>query len=85
MTVSVQPNKAIWERVNAAIVGENLGEVITTLNSGLCALLVDAGACATENEARVQLAAILLSPNNSPKVGSLFPLLEAALEKLRLG
>lgn len=67
-----KPDKRIWERVNQAILGEGAGPTIVTLISGLCAIIVSSGVCTTEEEARVHLAAMLLSPDNGP-VGSLVP------------
>ena len=79
-----KPSKAIWTRVNQAILQENAGEVMVTLISGMCALLVQAGVAQNERAARVHLAAMLLSPDDGP-VGSLAPELQAELARLSDG
>jgi hypothetical protein len=80
-----KPNHELWGRVNAVILGANAAETLVTLISGLCALLVDAGVCPDEPSARAHLAAVLLSPDTAPKPGSLLPLLQAELARLRDG
>ncbi len=76
-----KPNKRIWKRVNRAILNENAAEVVVTLISGLCSLLIHAGVSMTEPAARVHLAAMLLSPDDGP-VGSLAPGLPAEFARL---
>ena len=80
-----KPNHAIWKRVNEAILGENAAAVLVTLISGMCAVLVQSGVCADEQAARVHLAAILLSPDNGTKAGSLAHLLKAEFQRLNDG
>lgn len=80
-----KPNKKLWQKVNAAILGANAAEALVTIVSGMCALLVDAGVCANEPEARAHLAAVLLSPDTAPEPGSLLPLLRVELDRLRDG
>ena len=79
-----KPNHAIWNRVNQAILGENAAEVMVTLISGMSALLVQAGVSGSERQARVSLAAMLLSPDDGPP-GSLAPDLTAEFAKLNDG
>jgi hypothetical protein len=80
----IAPNKRIWEKVNQAILGENAAVALVTIISGLCGLLKQSGVCATEDEARAQLAAMLLSPDKPGAApGSLVPLLQVELEKIR--
>lgn len=80
-----KPNAKIWERVNVAILDENMGVVLITIQSGLCNLLIANDLAKDETEARVRLAAMLLSPDASPVPGSLVPLLKAELELLNDG
>jgi hypothetical protein len=77
-----KPDHRIWKRVNEAILNENAASVVTTLISGLCAIIVDSGACRDERHARVHLAAMLLSPDTDPKPGSLAAELPAELARL---
>lgn len=80
-----KPSKRLWEKVNQAILGENAAETLVTVISGMCSLIIDAGVCKTEPEARAHLAAVLLSPDNATEPGSLLPLLQAELARLRDG
>lgn len=80
--IGVKPDKKMWARVNAAIMGDNAAVALVTLTSGLCALLVDAGVAADEPHARAHLAAILLSPDTATKPGSLLHLLHAEIARL---
>ena len=66
-----KPNARIWQKINAAILDENLATVLITMQSGMCAMLVAGGVCTDEEHARVHLAAMLLSPDTSPTPGSL--------------
>lgn len=77
-----KPNEDIWKRVNAAIMGEDMGETAVTLISGLCSMLMVAGVAKDETQARVHLAAMLLSPDGSPEPGALLPMLDAELKRL---
>lgn len=81
-TYQFRPNQRIWGKVNQAILGENAGEAIATIISGLSMLIINTGVCKTENEARVHLAAVLLSPDDSAQAGALLPMLRAELERL---
>lgn len=76
-----KPSEEIWARVNAAILGENGAVVFVTLISGMCSLLRAAGICATEEEARAHIAAMMISPD-SGDVGSLMPQLQEQLKRL---
>ena len=80
-----KPNHKIWKRVNNAIMGESAAEVLVTLISGLCHLLMQAGVARDEAHARAHLAAVLISPDDAPHVGSLMPELQVELAKLRAG
>jgi hypothetical protein len=79
-----KPNHAIWKRVNAVIMGESAADVIVTFISAMCALLVQSGVSADETDARVHLAAMLLSPDDAPP-GSLVGRLQAELQRLNDG
>lgn len=81
----IKPDQALWVRVNAVILGESAATVVITFCSAMCAMLVAAGVCADERTARAHLAGMLLSPDDAPGVGSLLPLLQAELAKLRAG
>lgn len=80
-----KPDHAIWSRVNTAFLGENTATVMVTLISGLCAILKDAGVVADENHARAHLAAMLISPDDGSKPGSLMPQLKVELARLNDG
>lgn len=80
-----KPNKKMWDRVNAVIMGESAADVISTFISAMCQLLIQAGVVGCENTARAHLAAVLLSPDTSDKPGSLVPLLDAEFKKLNDG
>ena len=75
-----KPDREIWARVNEVIVDENTATVLATLISGLTAILLDCGVCETEEDARVHLAAIVLSPDTGP-IGSLAPRLNEHLRR----
>jgi hypothetical protein len=81
----VKPNGKVWARVNAQIMGESVATVLVTFQSAMCQMLIDAGACATEHEARAHLAAMLLSPDDGAHPGSLVPQLHAELARLNDG
>lgn len=63
---------------------ENAAVVLVTMISGLCQMLIGAGVCKTEDEARAHLAASMLSPSTG-SIGSLVPLLQGELERLQHG
>lgn len=77
-----EPSERIWRKVNAAIMGENSAEIVATLLSGICAVIRDSGVAEDEDEARVVLAATILSPSDRP-VGSLADRLPAEIDRLR--
>ena len=79
-----KPNQAMWAKVNQAILDENAAEVLVTLISGMQAILVSSGVATSERQARVALAAMLLSPDDGP-VGSLQSELAAEFKKLNDG
>jgi len=79
--LGVKPNLKIWQRVNAVIMGEGMGEVIVTFTSAMCQMIIQAGVCPDEPSARVHLAAMILSPDTGP-IGSLLPRLQAELARL---
>jgi len=83
--IIVKPSQRIWSKINGVLLDENAAEVLVTLIDGMCSLLVSFGAVANDEEARVHLAAMLLSPGTHPEVGSLAPRLEAEFERLRAG
>ncbi len=82
MGMKVEVSHELWAKVNRAILGENVGVVITTLIDGMSALLKDTGAASTDDEARAMLAASIVSPADR-EVGDLMPELEVELERLR--
>ena len=78
-----KPNKAIWARVNAVIMGESAAEIIVTFIGAMSTMLIQAGVAENELQARAHLAAVLLSPDTAgAKPGSLVPLLAAEFSKL---
>jgi hypothetical protein len=79
-----KPDKRIWGKVNAAILGENAASTLVTLMSGMCSLLVQEGICQDDAHARAHLAAMLISPDTGP-VGSLRPFLDTELARLNDG
>lgn len=81
---NAKPDERIWKRINLAILDENAGVVLTTMIGGMCSLLISAKVVTSIRQARVHLAAMLLSPDDAP-VGSLVPELEAELERLKSG
>lgn len=81
----IKPNLAIWKRVNEAILDENAATVLVTLISGLCQLLIQSGVARDESHARVQMAAMLLSPDNAAAPGSLLPQIHAEISRLNDG
>jgi hypothetical protein len=80
--LGIKPNKKMWERVNAVIIGASVGEVIITFQSAMCQMVIQAGVATDEEGARVHLAAMFLSPDSSNKPGSLLPRLQAEIAKL---
>jgi hypothetical protein len=76
-----KPSEKIWKRVNDAILNENAAVVTVTLIGGLCSLLIASGACSNVRQARVHLAAMLLSPDDGP-VGALAAELPAEFARL---
>lgn len=80
-----KPNHEIWRRVNEAILGESAADVVVTLISGLCSLMIAAGVVPDERTARVHVAAMLLSPDDSTVPGSLLPMLQRELDRLKDG
>jgi len=79
-----KPDERIWKKINAAVVNENAAVTIVTMISGLCQMLIHAGVCTDEEQARAHLAATILSPDTGP-IGSLVPMLQAELDYLRDG
>ena len=74
----------LWLKINLVLVesSTDMAVGLSTMIEGMVSLLKDAGVAKTNEEARVQLAASLLSPNEG-EVGSLVPMLEKELNKLR--
>lgn len=83
--IGFKPSQRIWKKVNAAILNENAADTLVTIISGMCAMLVQSGVCPDEPHARAHLAAVLLSPDTSDDAGSLLPLLQGELSRLRDG
>ncbi len=81
----VKPNKEIWDRVNPVIMNESVADVIVTFHSAMGQMLIQAGVVTTEEQARAHLAAILLSPDTSDEVGTLMPLLQAEIARIKAG
>jgi hypothetical protein len=82
MMIAMRPNHELWRRINETILDENVGEVLVTIFSGLSMALVEAGVAETERDARVHLAAMLLSPDDG-EVGSLADRLPGHFAMLR--
>lgn len=78
----IKPNAEIWSKVNQVIKGESLAVIFSTFISALCQQLIHAGVSKDENEARVHFAAMILSPDDSSKVGSLLEALKKEFKKL---
>ena len=76
------PNARIWKAVNKAVLDENAAEVIVTIISGLCQLLIHSKIAPDEDEARVHLAAMVLSPDDHRPPGSLIPRLAQECRRL---
>lgn len=82
--MKIDPDPAIWKRINRAILDENAADVIATMISGMCSILISAGLARDEYHARVHLAAIVVSPSDG-KAGQLLPDLMRELEKIKAG
>jgi len=80
--LGVKPDTKLWSRVNEVIMGESVAKVVITFISAMCQMLIRSGGCSTEEQARVQLAAMLLSPDTAQKPGSLLPMLGDELKRL---
>lgn len=78
----LKPNHKLWAKINQVILGESAGAVINTCFSAFCQILIQGGICPDEDHARAHLAAMLLSPDTSDKVGSLLPLVPGELSRL---
>lgn len=77
-----KPNQEMWAKVNQVIKDESLADVFSTFINALCQQLIHAGVAKDENEARVQFAAMILSPDNAAKAGSLLEALKKEFKKL---
>lgn len=80
-----KPDKKLWSKINQVILGESAANVLTTCFSAFCQILIQGGVSPDERHARAHLAAMLLSPDNDPRPGSLVPLLDAELARLQDG
>jgi hypothetical protein len=74
-------NHALWARINAVLVGENMGEALVTMIDGMVSIFISIGVAPDDPHARAHLAAIMLSPLGAPP-GSLQPLLNAELARI---
>lgn len=72
----------LWARVNLALRDANPGTAISTMLTGMGAIIVAIGEAKDLDEARVILAAMVLSPADR-KIGALADRLPDALAKLR--
>lgn len=79
-TYAVDPK--LWAKVNLALRDSNPGTAISTMLSGMCALLVATGGADDLDEARVALAAMVLSPGDR-QIGALADRVPDALARLR--
>lgn len=79
-TYNVDPK--LWAKVNLALRDSNPGTAIATMLNGMCAILVATGGADDLDEARVILAAMVLSPADR-RIGSLADRVPDALAKLR--
>jgi hypothetical protein len=77
----IKPNKKMWDRVNQAIKDENAGVAFVTIISGLCHMLMHLGVVKDEDQARIHLAAMIISPDDRP-IRTLLPKLQAELARL---
>lgn len=80
--LGIKPDHKLWAKVNAVIMGESMGSVLITFISAMTNMIWQAGFAKDEMDARVKLAAMLLSPDTSPKPGSLEPGLKAAYKEM---
>jgi hypothetical protein len=84
--LGIKPNKAMWHRMNVAALNGaesvGAGELLVTILGAAEEILFTSGVCASREQARAHLAAMLISPDTAPKAGSLMPLLKAELVKL---
>ncbi len=82
----VKADPEMWNRMNlAALNGEpevNAAVLIVTMADACTQILIASGISSTEHQARAHLAAILLSPDDGDRVGSLLPLLARELKRI---
>ncbi len=81
MAVEVKVDHELWRKVNLVLLDENAGIVAATLIGGLCGLLTSIGVAKDDEQARIHLAAMVLSPIGAP-VGSLIKRLQAEAAKI---
>lgn len=79
-TYNVDPK--LWAKLNAALLGESPGTAIATMIIGACNILVATGGAEDVDDARVQLAAMALSPADR-RIGALEDRVPEALARLR--
>lgn len=77
-----QVDPKLWAKVNLALRDANPGTAIATMLAGMGAILVATGEVEDMDEARVTLAAMVLSPADR-RIGALEDRVPAALAKLR--
>lgn len=80
--LGIKPNPVLWAKVNKVIMGESMGTVLITFISAMTNMIWQAGFAKDAMDARVKLAAMLLSPDTSPIPGSLEPGLQAAYKEM---
>lgn len=82
--VNVKPDAELWLRLNTVLLdAPNAGVALTTIIGGMSNLIVSWDLAPDLHHARAMLAAMILSPDDMPEAGSLLPLLDAEIERLR--
>lgn len=81
----LKPDKVLWAKVNAVILDQNMGVVFSTFINAMSQMIVQAGIANTEDEARVKLAAMVLSPDTHKEPGALLTQLQAEIGLLNDG
>ena len=79
-TYDVDPK--LWARVNLALRDSNPGTSIATMLAGMCKILQATGEAKDMDDARLMLAAMVLSPGDRP-IGALADQVPDALARLR--
>jgi hypothetical protein len=81
----ISSDAELWAKINRVILDDNAAVVLVTLIDGMCSLLMHSGVAASSDDARVHLAALVLSPDDGRPAGSLIPRLQAECARLEDG